>query len=74
MNWIEQLVKAILDWITRSFKTDLTSEDSKSNDALKNSLLTSISESERLRESSNLCAARPTCATCGERQGSCLCT
>ena len=73
MNWVEQLVKAVLEWLTRLAKTDQTSEDSKPNDALKNSLLDRISESERLRESSDLRSARPTCETCGERQGSCLC-
>ena len=73
MNWVEQLVKAVLDWLTKLAKTDQTSEDSKPNDALKNSLLDRISESERLRESGDLRSARPTCEACGERQGSCLC-
>ena len=74
MNWVEQLVKAVLEWLTKLAKTDQTSEDSKPNDALKNSLLDRISESERVRESSDLRSARPTCEACGERQGSCLCT
>ena len=74
MNWVEQLVKAVLDWLTKLAKTDQTSEDSKPNDALKNSLLDRISESERLRESSDLRSPRPTCETCGERAGTCLCT
>jgi hypothetical protein len=73
MNWVEQLVKAVLEWLTKLAKTDQTSEDSKPNDALKNSLLDRIAESERLRESSDLRSARPTCEACGERQGSCLC-
>ena len=73
MNWVEQLVKAVLDWLTKLAKTDTISEDSKPNDALKNSLLDRISESERLRESSDLRTPRPTCEACGERQGSCLC-
>ena len=74
MNWVEQLVKAVLDWLTKLAKTDQTSEDSKPNDALKNSLLDRISESERLRESGDLRSARPTCEACGERAGTCLCT
>ena len=74
MNWVEQLVKAVLDWLTKLAKTDQTSEDSKPNDALKNSLLDRIAESERVRESSDLRSARPTCAACGERAGTCLCT
>ena len=74
MNWVEQLVKAVLDWLTKLVKTDTISEDSKPNDALKNSLLDRIAESERVRESSDLRSARPTCETCGERAGTCLCT
>jgi hypothetical protein len=73
MNWVEQVIKAVLEWLTRLAKTDVISEDSKPNDALKNHLLDRIAESERLRESSDLRSARPTCETCGERQGSCLC-
>ena len=74
MNWVEQLVKAVLDWLTKLTKTDTISEDSKPNDALKNSLLDRISESDRLRESGDLRSARPTCEACGERAGTCLCT
>ena len=74
MNWVEQLVKAVLDWLTKLVKTDTISEDSKPNDALKNSLLDRIAESERVRESSDLRSARPTCEACGERAGTCLCT
>ena len=73
MNWVEQIVKAVLEWLTRLAKTDVVSEDSKPNDALKNHLLDRISESERLRESGDLRPPRATCETCGERQGSCLC-
>ncbi len=73
MNWVEQVVKAVLEWLTKLAKTDQTSEDSKPNDALKNHLLDRITESERLRESGDLRPPRPTCETCGERQGSCLC-
>ena len=73
MNWVEQLVKAVLEWLTKLAKTDVVSEDSKPNDALKNHLLDRISESERLRESGDLRPPRATCETCGERQGSCLC-
>ena len=73
MNWVEQVVKAVLEWLTRLAKTDTVLEDSKPNDALKNSLLDRISESERLRESGDLRPPRATCETCGERQGSCLC-
>ena len=74
MNWVEQVIKAVLEWLTKLVKTDQTSEDSKPNDALKNSLLDRISESERLRESGDLRSARPTCEACGERAGTCLCT
>ena len=74
MNWVEQLVKAVLDWLTKLAKTDQTSEDSKPNDALKNSLLDRISESDRLRESGDIRSTRPTCEACGERAGTCLCT
>jgi hypothetical protein len=74
MNWVEQVIKAVLEWLTRLAKTDVISEDSKPNDALKNHLLDRIAESERLRESGDLRPPRPTCETCGERQGSCLCT
>ena len=74
MNWVEQVVKAVLEWLTRLAKTDQTSEDSKPNDVLKNSLLDRISESEQLRESSDIRSARATCETCGERAGTCLCT
>jgi len=74
MNWVEQVVKAVLEWLTRLAKTDVVSEDSKPNDALKNHLLDRINESERLRESSDIRAARATCETCGERAGTCLCT
>ena len=74
MNWVEQLIKAVLEWLTKLAKTDQTSEDSKPNDALKNSLLDRIAESERVRESSDLRSARPTCEACGERAGTCLCT
>ncbi len=74
MNWVEQVVKAVLEWLTRLAKTDVVSEDSKPNDALKNHLLDRITESERLRESGDICSARPTCETCGERAGTCLCT
>jgi hypothetical protein len=74
MNWVEQLVKAVLEWLTKLAKRDTISEDSKPNDALKNSLLDRIAESDRLRESSDICAPRPTCETCGERAGTCLCT
>ena len=74
MNWVEQLVKAVLEWLTKLAKTDTISEDSKPNDALKNSLLDRITESERLRESSDICAPRSTCEACGERAGTCLCT
>ena len=73
MNWVEQLIRAVLDWLTKLTKTDTISEDSKPNDALKNSLLDRISESERVRESSDIRSTRPTCETCGEHQGSCLC-
>ena len=73
MNWVEQIVKAVLEWLTKLAKTDVVSEDSKPNDVLKNHLLDRINESERLRESSDLRSARATCETCGERQGSCLC-
>jgi len=73
MNWVEQVIKAVLEWLTKLAKTDQTSEDSKPNDALKNHLLDRISESERLRESGDICPPRPTCEACGERQGSCLC-
>ena len=74
MNWVEQVIKAVLEWLTKLAKTDQTSEDSKPNDALKNSLLDRITESERLRESGDLRSARPTCEACGERAGTCLCT
>lgn len=73
MNWVEQLIKAVLDWLTKLAKTDQTSEDSKPNDAIKNSLLDRIAESERLRESGDIRTARPTCEACGERAGTCLC-
>ena len=73
MNWVEQLVKAVLEWLTKLAKTDVVSEDSKPNDALKNHLLDRIAESERLREPSDIRPPRPTCEACGERQGSCLC-
>ena len=74
MNWVEQIVKAVLEWLTKLAKTDVVSEDSKPNDALKNHLLDRISESERLRESGDLRPPRATCETCGEREGTCLCT
>ena len=74
MNWVEQLVKAVLDWLTRLAKRDTISEDSKPDDSFKNSLLDRISESDRLRESGDLRSARPTCEACGERAGTCLCT
>ena len=74
MNWVEQVVKAVLEWLTRLAKTDQTSEDSKPNDDLKNHLLDRIAESERVREPSDIRPARPTCETCGERAGTCLCT
>ena len=73
MNWVEQLVKAVLDWLTKLAKRDTISEDSKPDDSFKNSLLDRISESERLRESGDIRSPRPTCEACGERQGSCLC-
>ena len=73
MNWVEQRIKAVLEWLTKLAKTDTISEDSKPDDALKNSLLDRIAESERVRESSDICAPRSTCEACGERQGSCLC-
>jgi hypothetical protein len=73
MNWVEQVIKAVLEWLTKLAKTDQTSEDSKPNDALKNHLLDRIAESERLRESGDLRSARPTCEACGERAGTCLC-
>ena len=74
MNWVEQVIKAVLEWLTSLAKTDTVSEDSKPNDALKNHLLDRISESERLRESGDLRPPRATCETCGEREGTCLCT
>jgi len=74
MNWVEQVVKAVLEWLTKLAKTDTVSEDSKPKDALKNHLLDRISESERLREPSDIRSARPTCETCGERAGTCLCS
>jgi len=74
MNWVEQVVKAVLEWLTKLAKTDTVSEDSKPNDALKNHLLDRISESERLREPSDIRSARATCEACGERAGTCLCT
>ena len=74
MNWVEQVVKAVLEWLTRLAKTDTVLEDSKPNDALKNHLLDRINESERLRESGDLRPPRATCETCGERAGTCLCT
>jgi len=73
MNWVEQVVKAVLEWLTRLAKTDVVSEDSKPNDALKNHLLDRISESERLRKPGDICPPRPTCEACGERAGTCLC-
>ena len=74
MNWVEQLIKAVLEWLTKLAKTDTISEDSKPDDSFKNSLLDRISESDRLRESGDLRSARPTCEACGERAGTCLCT
>ncbi len=74
MTWVEQVVKAVLEWLTRLAKTDVVSEDSKPNDALKNHLLDRIAESERLRESRDICPPRATCEACGERAGTCLCT
>jgi len=74
MNWVEQAVKAVLEWLTRLAKTDVVSEDSKPNEDLKNHLLDRISESERLRKPSDIRSPRPTCEACGERAGTCLCT
>jgi hypothetical protein len=74
MNWVEQVIKALLEWLTKLAKTDVVSEDSKPNDALKNHLLDRIAESDRLRESSDIRSTRPTCEACGERSGTCLCS
>lgn len=49
MNWVGQLAKAILDWLTGIAREDKTVVDSKINETLKNRLLDRIDESERLR-------------------------
>lgn len=53
MNWVGQLAKAILDWLTGIAREDKTVVDTKINETLKNRLLHRIDESERLRNTSN---------------------
>ena len=53
MNWVGQIAKAILDWLTGIAREDKTVVDSKINETLKNRLLDRIDASERLRDASN---------------------
>lgn len=75
MNWFESLITAVLKWLTSQAKADSISEDSKPDEILKKQLQDRIDlDNKRLFKPSNIRTARPTCETCGERQGSCLCS
>jgi len=75
MNWFESLITAILKWITSQAKVDSISEDSKPNEILKTQLQDRIDlEHKRLFKPRNLRPERPACPTCGEREGTCLCS
>lgn len=47
MNWIEQIVSAILKWFTFLVREDKTSQDAKPQDDLKQALHDRIDDHER---------------------------
>ena len=47
MNWIEQIVSAILKWFTSLVQSDKTSQDAKPQEDLKQALRDRIDDNER---------------------------
>jgi hypothetical protein len=49
MNWIEQILTALMKFFAGQLKTDKTSEDAQKQPDLKRDLLARIDDHERLR-------------------------
>ena len=47
MNWLEQIVSAILKWFTSFVQSDKTSQDAKPQEDLKKALRDRIDDNER---------------------------